>query len=137
MENNNEVAKSIPRTKEELEEIKSGINQNDVEKILEKTYKRNEKVSLCRKIVRMFESDEFKYFWKSAHDEMKELLDTSPMHIKGNPFEKLERLSTIQGGLEMLESQEVQMEIIKTTAKGEIVNTEELEEKVRIINNNK
>ena len=85
----------------------------------------------------MFESEEFQTFWKSIHTEMKSFIDTSPAHIKGNPFEKLEQLGIIQGGLQLLESQEVQMEIIRKTAQGEIVDTSLLEEKLRVINQNK
>jgi hypothetical protein len=82
----------------------------------------------------MFESDEFQSFWKTIHTEMKKMIDTSPAHIKGNPFEKLEQLGIIQGGLEILESQDVQMEIIRKTAQGEIVDTSPLEEKLKVIN---
>jgi hypothetical protein len=137
MENNEDIAKSIPSTKEELENIRTGLSQQDTKTTLDKAYKQNERINQCRKMVKMFDSEEFQSFWKTVHDEMEKMLDTSPRHIKGNPFEKIDQLATIQGGLEMLESQTVQMEIIRKTASGNVIDTAELEEKMRIINSNK
>ena len=142
MINNEELAKSIPRTKEELEDLKSDIFQEETQKVLDKAYKQNEKINQCRKIVKMFDSEEFSLFWDMINTKMKEIVNVAVPHIKGDPKDarydplgQLVQLNNIQGGLEMLESQEIQKKIIEETAKGEYVEVETLEAKLKEINN--
>lgn len=144
MTNNEELANKIPRTAEELEEIKSNLNQDDTQKTLDKAYTQNERIGQCRKMTKMFETEEFQLFWETINVKMKEVVNVAVPFIKGDPKDtrydplgQLVQLNNIQGGLEMLESQEIQKKIIEDLAKGEIINTEELESKLKIINNNK
>lgn len=141
MINNENVAKSIPRTREELEELKSDISQEETQKVLDKAYNQNERINQCRKIVKMFETEEFKLFWDAINVKMKEIVNVAVPHIKGDPKDtrydplgQLVQLNNIQGGLEMLESQEIQKKIIEETANGELIEVETLEAKLKEIN---
>jgi hypothetical protein len=135
---------SIPRTKEEMDEIRNAIDGSKSEVVLEKAYKHNERVERAKKIVRMFGSEEFQFFWNSIVVQMKDLL-ISPdalKQLKGSPakdqrydpFGQLVQLNNMQGGLEMLESQEIQRKIFEETARGEVIDVDELKSKLPIIN---
>jgi len=144
MQNNEEIAKSIPRTKEELEEIRIGLTQAETKKTIDKAHATNDKIQRARKMVKMFDTEEFQWFWEMIHDKMEELTNYSVREIKGestqsryDPLGQLVQLNTIQGGLEMLDSQSIQKKIIEETAKGELIKVEELEAKLQEINNSK
>ena len=140
--NNQNIINKIPRTKEEMEKTREQIGQNITQETVEKAYKINERIDRSREMVRMFKSEPFKQFWKLIHDDIKELTNKSVRDIKGSPSEKngydpfgqLVQLNIIQGGLDLLESQEMQMAEIEQIAKREPIDTVELEEKLKIIN---
>lgn len=136
-----DVFNSIPRTPEEMATIRAEIAQGDLGKVIDKAHAHNKRLASARAIVRMMESDAFKELWAAVHEETKKLIDRPVSHIKGSPskdqrfdpFGKLEELTLIQGGLEMLESQSMQLEIFRRIAKGEEINVEELEAKLKAI----
>jgi hypothetical protein len=140
--NNQDIASRIPRTKEEMERTKEQIGNNITQETINKAYKINASIDKAKEMARMFKSEPFQAFWKLIHDDLKELTDRSVRDIKGSPGEKngydpfgqLVQLNIIQGGLELLESQEMQISVIIEQSKREPIDTTEMEEKLKVIN---
>lgn len=133
----------IPRTAGEMDRIRSEIGNIDSQRTLDKAQTTNAKIERCRKMAKMFESEAFQEFWNLINIELYDLSNKSVIEIKGNvnqhtrfdPFGQMAQLNTIQGGLEALESQRITMKTIEETAKMKMIDTTELEEKIKILNN--
>lgn len=132
----------IPKSKEEMESIRGNIDQLDSAKILEKSQKRNTKIEMAKRMSRMFQTEEFIEFWKMVNTEMRTMTDQSVSSIKGSPqggngydpLGQMAQINYIQGGIEILDSQMITKQQIESNAKAEIVPTEELEQKIKTIN---
>ena len=90
----------------------------------------------------MFQTEEFIEFWKMVNTEMRTMTDQSVSSIKGSPqggngydpLGQMAQINYIQGGIEILDSQMITKQQIESNAKAEIVPTEELEQKIKTIN---
>jgi len=139
---NNAPFNGIPQTKEEMENIRSQVGQMDSKALLSKAQKINTNIELCKRMTRMFGTDEFKEFWRLVHDDVEKMTDGGVRAIKGHitdyqrydPLGQLAQLNIIQGGLEVLESQAMTKEAIEQKSKKPEIDTTELEEKLKVIN---
>lgn len=133
---------TIPRTKSEMDRIRESLFRKQGDQVIDNAHKHNARIEMAKRIAKMFQSEEFQHFWRIVFDEIKELSETSVSQIKGtpakdqryDPFGQLAQLNNIQGGLEMLESMDIQKRIFEETAKGEPINVEELKSKLQAIN---
>lgn len=140
--NQNKPYDGIPQTKEEMERIRGEIGQLDTQKILEKAQKKNARIEMAQKMKRMFESEEFQAFWHIVNTGIKEVTNQSVTSIKGSPLGgqgydplgQLVQLNYIQGGLNVLETQELEKKSIEDDAKLELIDTLELEQKIKQVN---
>lgn len=140
--NDDKLFKGIPQTKEEMENIRGQIGQVDSAKTLEKAQKRNAKIEMAKKMIRMFNTEEFQNFWRMVNTDLREVTNQSVGSIKGSPqggqgydpLGQMAQINYIQGGLEILDSQTMTKQEIESLAKAEIIPTEELEQKIKEIN---
>lgn len=135
---------SIPRTEEEMVELRKQVANKDLEKLVSQAHKHNARIDLAKRMMRMFESDEFKIFWEAVHTTFVQEMDHSVAGIKGSPetdgksgakrydpLGQLVQLNNIQGGLEVLDSQAFQKAVFeKTATDGKEVDINELKAKL-------
>lgn len=135
--NESELFGRIPRSREEMQEIEDIVARKDTKKILEKAYSSNARIENAKKMALMFGTDEFRAFWKAVNEDM-EVIDVGIRNIRGNPAKggydplgQLVQLNNVQGALEMLEAQNMQVEVIRKLAESETIDTEVLQAKIR------
>lgn len=132
----------IPQTKEDMERIRGEIGQLDTVKTLEKAQKKNARIEMAQRMKRMFDSEEFQAFWHIVNTGIKESTNQSVTSIKGSPvggngydpLGQLVQLNYIQGGLNVLETQELEKKSIEQDAQLPLINTQELEQKLKEVN---
>jgi len=132
----------IPQTKEDMERIRGEIGQLDTAKTLEKAQKKNARIEMAQRMKRMFDSEEFQAFWHIVNTGIKEATNQSVPSIKGSPvggnsydpLGQLVQLNYIQGGLNVLETQELEKKSIEQDAQLPLINTQELEQKLKEVN---
>lgn len=124
----------VPANEEALSDFLKDLRIKDTQQILDKALKRNDDIEQAQKMLRMFNTEEFKIFWKALVEDFKPIVEKSPLSIQGNPFEKLEQLGYMQGGMQMLESQEAVKDRYLQVAKLAKIPVEELEQKLKTFN---
>lgn len=132
----------IPQTKEDMERIRGEIGQLDTAKTLEKAQKKNARIEMAQRMKRMFDSEEFQAFWHIVNTGIKEATNQSVTSIKGSPLGgngydplgQLVQLNYIQGGLNVLETQDLEKKSIEQDAQLPLINTQELEQKLKEVN---
>lgn len=124
----------IPRTEEEMADLKTRMFENDSQEVLDKSYKINDRIATAKKMLEMFESDIFKKFWKAIHDDMLVDVDGGVRSITGNnlngmtydPLGQIAQLNRMQGGIELLDAQTMQMEMFTAAATQDPIDVEEM-----------
>lgn len=132
-----DLFKSIPRSPEDMAQLQDKILNHESAEVVAKAHAHNKRIQSAKEMLKMFESDTFKRFWRIVHDEMIVATDGSVRSIVGNkqqglmydPLGQIAQLNNIQGGLELLDSQTMQMEIWVKTAEGDEIDVEELQSK--------